>query len=85
MPGFKIFALSTLTYRVSHKRRPVAQILKVDISIILLSLPSLSTSGKFLIFEKRASFLGNPVCKIDVRLLSSNTFLADNIVLIKIL
>ena len=48
-------------YRVSHKRRPIAQILKADISIILPSLTSLSTSGIFLIFEKRASFLGNPV------------------------
>ena len=53
--------MSPLKYRVSHKRRPISQILKVDISIILPSSTSLSTSGIFLIFEKRASYLGNPV------------------------
>ena len=48
-------------YRVSHRRLPIAYILKVDILIILPYLSSLRISGMFFIFENRASFLGNPV------------------------
>ena len=37
-----------LTYRVSHKRRPIVEIFKVNISIILTSLLLLGISGFFL-------------------------------------
>ena len=47
--------------RVSHKRRPIAKKFKVDISHYFTFISSLSWSGIFLIFEKLASFLGNPV------------------------
>ena len=63
-----------LIYKVSHKRRPIAKICKVDISTILPSISLLRKSGIFFDFEKRASFMGNPVSHKD-RTSPSLTFL----------
>ena len=61
----EIFEVIPRIYRVSHKRRPIAKISKVDIShYFTFFLPSLSSLSRFVIFwifKKRASFLGNPV------------------------
>ena len=49
-------------YRVSHKRRPIAKIFKVDIfNHFNLLIINEKQNNVFFNFEKRASFLGNPV------------------------
>ena len=45
-----------LIYRVSHKRRPIAKIFKVDNSTIWPSISLLRRLGIFFNFDKRASF-----------------------------
>ena len=49
-------------YRVSHKRRSIAKIFKVDIfNHFNLLIINEKQNNVFFNFEKRASFLGNPV------------------------
>ena len=60
----KVHKNTACMYRVSHKGRTIAKYVKSIFSIILPSFSSLSRSGLFFSFEKRASILGNPVCNI---------------------
>ena len=52
-------------YKVSHKTR-LLKFHKFTFHIIFQSLSSLSGSGIFFNFEKRESFMGNPVSMVPI-------------------